>query len=675
MTDNNPLEVEQVEPLSFLLKPAIHKENQKLVEEEQLVYRALSWWERWRMRRYVRQLKRRLKPYNGLVTERDKLARECNRIKETLEATSAAGESSDPVLQQTGAALAKRGRDVTAQLAALADDYGRFKHYSGWLEYEAGHRKELKQRAKDEKAIRRGMDKEAKWLRSLLIDVFRKTRGCHYLETDGKGNVRAKVPKFFKTQIGPDAHYYWLAASKKTLTGWRWLLPYGVTVGRLQEEEVLENMRSATRRDVNVQWTEQGQLIFRVSRLDSPDALPRLVRWRDTRQFYPEAQRELLPYCIGVAEKRKFIWFNLASEPHVLVAGKSQSGKSNLVNGIIATLVQTRSPDQLRIVLIDQKGGIEFTHWSEIPHLLWNVAKTVEDVKPTLNRVVVVMKKRMALLEKARKKDLASYNRATDDPLPRLLVVIDEMNTFVGLGALTEEIHNLLMLIVSQGRAVGIHLMTATQHPEVKVIPGRIKTNMSVRMSGAMPSIVASQIVLDTADAAKLPSIPGRFVAVVGLKTLVVQVPRIEDEDIAHTVHKAQNDYPNTSDELKELSDAPKLKVWDEAAVIQAALDWTQGSLSGQRIHRLLGNESPGERALNTLCKRVIDNAAANGGYVRQNGSTYTLAKSTSGWKLAYSGEPDELDESDGGNTGADSVELAPSSATTSQPLEESAAD
>lgn len=671
---NEPFEVEQVEPLSFLTKPAIHKDNLKLLEDEQLVYRRLGRFERWRMRRYVRHLRRRLRNYNGLVRERDTLARECIRLKAAVDQET--DEDKKARMNARGRKFTTRGRKVTAQLAALSEDHKRYGHYSGWLAYEGKHRRELIRQAKDEKAIRKGMDKEAKWLKALLLDVFRKTKGCHYLETDGKGNIRARIPKFFKTQIGPDAHYFWLNASKKTLTGWKWLLPYGVTVGALQEEDVLENMRAATRRDVTVQWTEQGQLIFRVSRLDSPDALPRLVKWSDTGEFYPESQRLLLPYCIGAAEKRKFQWFNLASEPHVLVAGKSQSGKSNLVNGIIATLVQTHTPDELRIVLIDQKGGIEFTHWGEIPHLLWNVAKTTEDVKPMLNRVVEVMKQRMALLERAKKKDIAAYNRSTDDRLPRILVIIDEMNTFVGLGAFTEEIHNLIMMIVSQGRAAGIHFIAATQHPEVKVIPGRIKTNMSVRMSGAMPSIVASQIVLDTADAAKLPSIPGRFVAVVGLKTLIVQVPRIEDDDIAHVVRKAVNDYPETSDELKELSGAPRLKVWDESAVIQAALDWKQGVLSGSKIHELLGDESPGKRALMTLCTRVIERASANGGYVRHNGSTYTLKKINGGGsQLVYSGDVDEVNEVPAITIGDTSAKSGNLSETTRQPLAGSAAD
>lgn len=664
----SPFDIEQVEPLSFLLKPAIAKENAQVLEEEQMHYRALNWRERWRLRRYAAQLRRKLKHYNHLTLERHKLAEECTAIMAQLE--SEADEEVKAQLRQKGRAALERGRTVSAKLAALSEDHKRYTHYAGWLEYERKNRADLLKRAADEKAIRKGMDKEAKWLSTLLIDVFRKTTGCHYLETNGKGKVRARTPKFFLSQTGPDAHYFWLSASKKTLFGWRWLLPYGVTVGRLQEDEVLENLRAATRREVDCVWTEQGQLIYRVSRLDSPDALPRLVKWRDTHNFFPENQRHLLPYCIGAAEKRKFKWFNFASEPHVLVAGKSQSGKSNLVNGIIATLVQTHSPDELRIVLIDQKGGIEFTHWSEIPHLLWNVAKTVEDVKPMLDRVVMVMKRRMELLEKAKKKDLAAYNRATDDRLPRILVVIDEMNTFVGLGALTEEIHNAIMLIVSQGRAVGVHMITATQHPEVKVIPGRIKTNMSVRMSGAMPSIVASQIVLDTADAAKLPSIPGRFVAVVGLQTLTVQVPRIEDSDIAHVVSKAQNDYPETSDELSELSNAPKLKTWDESAFIQAALDWTQGSLSGKAVHRLLGNESPGERALNTLSKRVIDRAFVSGGIVTHNEVNYALMKRTKGYQLV---KCDDCDNTAQGDTGGARVALE-SQSEPSQPLESSAA-
>jgi hypothetical protein len=222
------------------------------------------------------------------------------------------------------------------------------------------------------------------------------------------------------------------------------------------------------------------------------------------------------------------------------------------------------------------------------------------------------------------------------------MVIIDEMNTFVGLGQTTEDIHNLIMLIVSQGRACGIHMITATQHPEVKVIPGRIKTNMAVRICGAMPSVMASQIVLDQADAANLPSIPGRFVAVCGLKTWQVQVPRIDDQDIAMVVAKARNDYPDRDGELPELTTAPLLKVWDQTAVIEAALAYADGSLSGQRISRLLGSESPGERYLNTQCKRIVDAGVAAGGMIEHQGKPYSLVKWNKGYRLI---SPDSDDQ------------------------------
>src|SRR5690606_2656720 len=100
--------------------------------------------------------------------------------------------------------------------------------------------------------------------------------------------------------------------------------------------------------------------------------------------------------------------------------------------------------------------------------------------------------------------------------------------------------------------------------PEVKVIPGRIKTNMSVRLCGSMPTVSASMIVLDSPEAARLPSITGRFVASVGLEILTVQVPQIFDEDIAGVVASARQQYPDVPNELPEIADKPRLVVWDE---------------------------------------------------------------------------------------------------------------
>ncbi len=640
LIDQEPL----APPLEFLTKDRIHPDNQKIVEEERMRYRALTWAERWQLKREARRLRQKLKKakYNALVIQREKLFQEYTALRARWEQEPEQRRQLAPAVKS----VIRAGREANESLAFLLPDLERWKHYEGWLEYERQNRAELKRESKREKRIRAEMDKESKWLESLLLDVWRKTPKCHHITTDGKGKTRTRVPKFMKRQIGPDAHYFWLAASKKVLFGYRWLLPYGVTIDDLISEEVIKNMHAATKREVTAQWTNEGQLVFRVSRLDSPDALPKLVKWSDTRDYFPEAQRHKLPYCLGAAEQRKFKWFDFASEPHLLVAGKTQSGKSNLINGIIATSLITHTPDELRIVLIDQKGGIEFTHWSEVPHLLWEMAKTTEQVLPVLDRLVIVMKKRMALLEKVRAKDIDAYNKKVDEKLPRILCVFDELAAVTGLGALTENIHTALALIASQGRATGIHLIAATQHPEVRVIPGRIKTNMSMRVSGPMPSVTASQIILDNPEAARLPSISGRFIAVVGLKTITVQVPFITDADIAWVVSKCKNDYANTSDELAEMVNAPVLKVWDETAVINLALELTLGHLGGQKMHKLLGDESPGERLLNTLCKKIIDRTEASGGVLEHGEKLYKIKKKGKGYHLIEI-EPDQTDETE----------------------------
>ena len=627
-------------PLEFLQDDYVHPDNAKSMQEEDWRYRPLGFWERVKLRRYVSRLRRQLNRagYNDLIEQRQQL---WDELQSLHAAYASADENTKRGIIRRGAALIHAGKGVNESLAPLKEDYARYDHYRRFLEYERKNHRALVKQEKREVQIRAKMRRESKWIEQAMLDVFRKTPGCHYIDDEEKNHI----PRFMLCEIKPDAHWYWLKTRRKLpFIGYKWLLPTGVTTMNLRDEKVIENLKAATGRQVDVIWTPQNQIIYRVSRIDSPDSLPKLVFWRDTRAFYPQAKHDKLPYCIGVKDQRKFEWFDFASDPHILIAGKSQSGKSNLVNGIIATLVSTHTPDQLRLVLIDQKGGMEFTHWQDLPHLLWDMAKTVEQVKPYFERLVATMRKRMALLEKAKAKDIVSYNNRVDLEyrLPRVLVVFDEMNSIVGMGALTDEIHNLLMLLVSQGRAVGLHVIASTQHPEVKVVPGRIKTNMSVRMSGPMPSVTASQIVIDSPDAARLPNISGRFVAVVGMKTLVVQVPYIEDGDIAQIVSAAKLAYPDVSEDLKELANSPKLITWDEERVITSALEWIDGALSGEKLHRMLGSESPGERLLRQLCKRVIDRITTPNGLLDWNGNQYTLKKLNGGGrKLVLANESD----------------------------------
>lgn len=600
------------EPLAFFEHDFIHPDNQAVIQREAMRWRLLGFWERRRLKRYVADLVRQLQRahYNELVRERYTLGRRFYTARAQYHKTTYVSREDKALARAQLLRMVERGHQLQAQLADLKPTYELYQHYQGWLDYEREHRRELEAEAKREKRIREAMRKESKWLEQIIRDVWRKTPGCHYTRKKDGGKEKTSVPKFDRCAIRPDAHYFYLRTSTRLpFVGYKWRLPDSVTINRLMEEEVLQQLRAATKRQVDAIWTDQNQVIFRVSRLDSPDALPRHVRWSEAMRFYPAKRSERFPYTVGVTDGRVFHWLDLVTDTNILVAGTQGSGKSNLVNGIIATLVSTHKPTELRLVLIDQKGGIEFTHWKELPHLLWEMVKTSEEVKPTLIRLVDVMRRRMALLEAANAKHIAAYNARVDEEqrLERLVVAIDEMSNFVGLGALTEEIHNLIMLLVSQGRAVGISVILCTQHPEVKVIPGRIKTNVPVRLCGWMPTISASQIVLDNPEAARLTKLPGRFVLARGMEVLTIQCPEITDDDIRGVVGAARLAYTDVANDIRDLANQPAPPTWDDARVIRAALEWTEGQLSADKLHRMLGEESPGERHLRKVVRSIID--------------------------------------------------------------------
>lgn len=650
----NPLPDNAPAPLEFLTKEYIHEDNQKVIERENNRWRILSPVERLRLQRETAALAHKLRKahYNELVLQLDDLRQRIRKVKAVYRKTTERPEKVRLHLEIKS--IIDEARPIAKQLHELKPHYELFKHYAGWLEYEAKNRANLKAEERERRRIERDMNREAKWLEQLIVSVWKQTAGCHHTmyESDDKKRV-TRTPKIARSVIRPDAHYFYVLASKKTLLGWRWMLPHDVTITRLTEEDVIANLCAATKRQVTFEWTETGQLMYRVSRLDSPDALPKDIAWQKAMSQYPEKNNDKLPYCIGVKEARKFVWFDFASEPHMLVAGKTQSGKSNAVNGIIATLVSTHSPQELRMVLIDMKGGIEFSHWWGLPHLYGPVIKTVEEVIPTLDKIISIMRNREKLLTAVKAKTIADYNKKvdTEHQLARILIVLDEMNTLVGLKAVTTDIHTKMALLTSLGRATGIHFIASTQHPEVAVIPGRVKTNLSVRMSGSMPNHHASEIVIDCADAAKLPSIPGRFIVVVGLQKLTVQFPRITDDDIQGVVSSTTNAYPDVSETLvdEKEADDKQIILWNEQRCLAYSIDYMDGHLGAQRLHKLLGAESIGETAFKKIfAKLIAESGVSEGSFGRlvreSDGTIWTVKKQKRGYYVSpFVEQPDEI--------------------------------
>ncbi len=200
------------------------------------------------------------------------------------------------------------------------------------------------------------------------------------------------------------------------------------------------------------------------------------------------------------------IYANLGKMPHLLIAGSTGSGKTVCLNTLIVSLLYQNSPSMLKLLLIDPKR-VEFPIFSDVPHLL---APVVVDTQKTVNALkwaVLEMDRRFVLLSQVKVRDIGSFNaskRVVEEHglLPYIVVVIDELADL--MASRGKEIEALIVRLAQMARAVGIHLVLATQRPSVEVITGLIKANITSRIAFQVASQVDSRTVLDMAGAEKL---------------------------------------------------------------------------------------------------------------------------------------------------------------------------
>lgn len=191
----------------------------------------------------------------------------------------------------------------------------------------------------------------------------------------------------------------------------------------------------------------------------------------------------------------------IASMPHMLIAGSTGSGKTVSINSLIISLLFQNNADELRFIMVDPKR-VELPCYNGIPHLLTPVITDVKKAIHALKWTIAEMDRRFDMLSKAGKRDLASYNTSGAEKIPYIVVIIDELaDIMVTAGT---EAESLIIRLAQMSRAVGIHLVLATQRPSVDVITGLIKANITARIAFAVASQMDSRTILDTAGAEKL---------------------------------------------------------------------------------------------------------------------------------------------------------------------------
>ena len=288
--------------------------------------------------------------------------------------------------------------------------------------------------------------------------------------------------------------------------------------------------------------------------VEVPNPEASLVTLGDITREFPAHTGPLMAW-LGLDLGGKPVYIDLARMPHLLIAGSTGTGKSVCLNALLASVLLRSTPDELRMILIDPKK-VELNHYESIPHLLTPVVTNMKDAAAVLSNIVREMESRYELMGMKRARNLRDWNEARvasgEPPIPTILVVIDELADLMMVSP--AEVEDAIIRLAQKSRAVGIHLVLATQRPSADVITGMIKANVPSRIAFAVSSQVNSRVVLDAGGAESLLGHGDMLFRPVGTSRLQrLQGAYVSEEEIlAITDHWRDQGKPQIREELME---------------------------------------------------------------------------------------------------------------------------
>ncbi|HEX7168882.1 MAG TPA: DNA translocase FtsK 4TM domain-containing protein [Acidimicrobiales bacterium] len=306
-----------------------------------------------------------------------------------------------------------------------------------------------------------------------------------------------------------------------------------------------------------------------------------------------EARRASHP--LEVAVGRDIAWRpvleSLAAMPHILIAGATGAGKSSCINSIITSILVRSTPEQVRMILIDPKR-VELGQYNGVPHLLTQVVINPKKAANALQWAVHEMERRYDLLSEVGVRDVTGYNAAFDrgelapDPtdaaavtyqrLPFILVVVDELNDLMMVAA--RDVEESICRLAQMARAVGIHLVIATQRPSVDVITGVIKANIPSRLAFAVSSLADSRVILDQPGAERLVG-KGDMLLLTASSTVPrrIQGPWVSEDEVrkvvAHWRRQGQPQYVEGVEGTEERGAASGFTDEDDDGMLVQAME------------------------------------------------------------------------------------------------------
>jgi len=308
-----------------------------------------------------------------------------------------------------------------------------------------------------------------------------------------------------------------------------------------------------------------------------------------------------IPMFMGKDTAGRAMLLDLAACPHLLVAGSTGSGKSVAINAIIGSILMTRRPDQVQLLLIDPKS-VEFADYGQLPHLVCPVVTDMKKAAAVLKWACKKMDDRYSVLSAVGVRNLKSYNKLGEEGIRKrlgadedadlddvpfymahIVIVVDEFGELMMVAA--KEVESCVIRLAQKARAVGIHLICATQRPSVDVITGLIKSNLPVRVAFQVASKVDSRTILDRNGAELLLGKGDMLVMPPGTSQLVrAQGAFIPDKDLQRLVKYLEGQSPPQfradlrEHTAKAASVNPTDELYDEA--VRVVLDSQRGSVS-----------------------------------------------------------------------------------------------
>ena len=348
--------------------------------------------------------------------------------------------------------------------------------------------------------------------------------------------------------------------------------------------------------------------------VEIPNENRQIVRLREViEETVDDASKMYIPIFLGDDVSGTPILIDLTKLPHLLIAGRTGTGKSVCLNSIIVSILMTRTPDEVRMLLIDPKV-VELTSYKMIPHLMHPVVTDMRRAEAILGWAVIKMEERYQLLARAGVRQLSEFNKLTDDELyhrvkpesdeewdnipktmPYLVIVVDEMADLMMSSG--KEVESHIIRLAQKSRAVGIHLVLATQKPTVDVITGLIKSNLPARIAFEVASRSDSQVVLDRNGAEKLLGNGDMLFLKPGTSHVIRgQGTYVSDDEINAIVAEIATETPEYVEELVSLqideedSESDSIATGNDA-MYEKAVEYIirEGRGSGSLIQRKFG--------------------------------------------------------------------------------------